>query len=143
MPARISSHRALPALALAAAASSAQGQYAVTWSAVTCGSAPIVISAGSYTLRSSLGQPLAGPVGAAGGFALKTGFLVAQAPPPCYANCDSSTAAPVLNVADFTCFLQKYAAADPFANCDGSTTAPVLNVADFTCFLQKYAAGCQ
>jgi hypothetical protein len=29
-----------------------------------------------------------------------------------------------------------------YANCDGSTTAPVLNVADFTCFLQKYAAGC-
>jgi hypothetical protein len=29
-----------------------------------------------------------------------------------------------------------------YANCDGSTTAPVLNVGDFTCFLQKYAAGC-
>jgi hypothetical protein len=48
----------------------------------------------------------------------------------------------VLNVADFTCFLQKYAAADPYANCDNSTTPPVLNVADFTCFLQKFAAGC-
>jgi hypothetical protein len=61
---------------------------------------------------------------------------------PCYANCDASTQAPVLNVADFTCFLQKYASGDPYANCDGSTQAPVLNVADFTCFLQKYAAGC-
>jgi hypothetical protein len=60
----------------------------------------------------------------------------------CYANCDGSTAAPVLNVADFTCFLQKFAAGDPYANCDGSTAAPVLNVADFTCFLQKFAAGC-
>jgi serine protease AprX len=29
-----------------------------------------------------------------------------------------------------------------YANCDGSTTAPVLNVADFTCFLTKFAAGC-
>jgi hypothetical protein len=60
----------------------------------------------------------------------------------CYANCDASTSAPVLNVADFTCFLQRYANNEPYANCDGSTTAPVLNVADFTCFLTKYAAGC-
>ena len=60
----------------------------------------------------------------------------------CYANCDASTTAPVLNVQDFTCFLQRYAAGDTYANCDGSTTAPVLNVQDFTCFLQGYAAGC-
>jgi hypothetical protein len=62
--------------------------------------------------------------------------------PSCYANCDGSTTAPVLNVADFTCFLNKFASGDLFANCDGSTAAPVLNVADFTCFLNKYAAGC-
>jgi hypothetical protein len=60
----------------------------------------------------------------------------------CYANCDASTANPFLNVADFTCFLSKFAAQDPYGNCDGSTTAPTLNVADFTCFLNKYAAGC-
>jgi hypothetical protein len=63
-------------------------------------------------------------------------------PAPCYANCDTSTTPPVLNVADFTCFLQQFAAADPRANCDSSTAPPVLNVADFTCFLQKFAAGC-
>jgi hypothetical protein len=62
---------------------------------------------------------------------------------PCYANCDGSTTAPVLNVGDFTCFLQKFAAGNSYANCDASTTPPVLNVGDFTCFLQKYAAGCQ
>ncbi len=61
---------------------------------------------------------------------------------PCYANCDGSTAAPVLNVADFTCFLQRFAAGEGYANCDGSTAAPALNVADFTCFLQSFAAGC-
>ena len=61
---------------------------------------------------------------------------------PCYANCDGSTTAPVLNVGDFTCFLQKFAAGAAYANCDGSTQPPVLNVGDFTCFLQKYAAGC-
>jgi hypothetical protein len=60
----------------------------------------------------------------------------------CYANCDGSTTPPVANVADFTCFLQKFAANDPYANCDGSTVPPTINVADFTCFLQKFAAGC-
>jgi hypothetical protein len=62
--------------------------------------------------------------------------------PACYANCDGSTTQPILNVVDFTCFLQKFATNDPYANCDGSTTPPVLNVADFTCFLQKFALGC-
>jgi probable HAF family extracellular repeat protein len=63
-------------------------------------------------------------------------------PPPCYANCDGSSTTPVLNVADFTCFLQRFAAGDTYANCDNSTTTPTLNVADFTCFLQRFAAGC-
>ena len=31
-------------------------------------------------------------------------------PAPCYPNCDQSTAAPVLNVNDFTCFLNAFAA---------------------------------
>jgi hypothetical protein len=62
--------------------------------------------------------------------------------PPCYANCDGSTQTPVLNVGDFTCFLQRYANGESYANCDGSTQQPVLNVGDFTCFLQEYAGGC-
>ncbi|MEX2219652.1 MAG: PQQ-binding-like beta-propeller repeat protein [Phycisphaerales bacterium] len=64
-------------------------------------------------------------------------------PPPCYPNCDDSTQAPVLNVADFGCFLTRYAAGEAYANCDDSTQPPVLNVADFGCFLTKYAAGCR
>jgi probable HAF family extracellular repeat protein len=60
----------------------------------------------------------------------------------CDANCDNSTTAPILNVLDFTCFLNKFAAGDTYANCDGSTTPPVLNVLDFTCFLNRFAAGC-
>jgi hypothetical protein len=60
----------------------------------------------------------------------------------CYANCDGSTAAPLLNVADFTCFLTRFSSGDPWANCDASTQAPVLNVQDFSCFLQRYSAGC-
>jgi hypothetical protein len=60
----------------------------------------------------------------------------------CYANCDSSTITPVLNVADFACFLNRFSNGDPYANCDASTIPPVLNVADFTCFLNQFAAGC-
>jgi hypothetical protein len=68
-------------------------------------------------------------------------FLI-RFPADCYPNCDSSSAQPGLNVADFTCFLGRFAAADLWANCDRSTVSPVLNAADFTCFLQRYAAGC-
>jgi hypothetical protein len=60
----------------------------------------------------------------------------------CYANCDASTTAPVLNVLDFACFLNRFAGGDAYANCDGSTTDPVLNVLDFACFLNRFAAGC-
>lgn len=61
---------------------------------------------------------------------------------PCYANCDESTQAPALNVADFTCFLQKFASGNAYANCDQSAVFPTINVADFSCFLQRFAAGC-
>jgi len=61
---------------------------------------------------------------------------------PCYTNCDGSTAAPVLNVSDFVCFLNKFAAGDPAANCDGSTVPPVLNVSDYICFQSRFAQGC-
>jgi len=61
---------------------------------------------------------------------------------PCYANCDGSTIAPILNVSDFICFQTKYAAGDTYANCDNSTIPPILNVSDFICFQTKYSAGC-
>ncbi len=60
----------------------------------------------------------------------------------CYANCDLSTAAPVLTANDFQCFLNAYAMGSNYANCDGSTTVPVLTANDFQCFLNAYAAGC-
>jgi len=62
--------------------------------------------------------------------------------PACYPNCDASTALPCLNIADFGCFLNRFAAGDTYANCDASTTIPVLNVQDFGCFLNAFAAGC-
>ena len=66
-----------------------------------------------------------------------------RGPADCYPNCDGSSVQPLLNVADFTCYLQRFAAGNAWANCDGSTAAPALNVADFTCFLQRFAAGCE
>ena len=75
------------------------------------------------------------------GFADLRGMAMVGAP-SCYANCDGSTTPPILNVLDFGCFLNKFAAGDMYANCDGSTTPPVLNVLDFGCFLNRFAAGC-
>ncbi len=63
-------------------------------------------------------------------------------PAPCYPNCDGSSVQPCLNVLDFSCFLNKFAAGDTYANCDLSTSAPALNVLDFACFLNRFAAGC-
>jgi hypothetical protein len=74
---------------------------------------------------------------------LVTRFLVEPVPAACYPNCDGSSVAPILNVLDFNCFLNKFAAGDTYANCDGSTVPPVLNVLDFNCFLNKFAAGCR
>jgi hypothetical protein len=60
----------------------------------------------------------------------------------CYANCDGSTTPPILNVADFGCFINRFTAGDSYANCDNSTTPPVLNVLDFSCFINQFNAGC-
>jgi hypothetical protein len=71
--------------------------------------------------------------------------------PACYANCDGSTTAPILNVEDFSCFINEFAGAQGlpheqqlthYANCDNSTTAPVINVEDFSCFINRFAQGC-
>jgi hypothetical protein len=73
---------------------------------------------------------------------VQSGDVAIRPAPVCYANCDASTAAPVLNVLDFTCFLNLFGAGDPYANCDGSTAPPVLNVLDFSCFLNRFSLGC-
>jgi hypothetical protein len=78
-----------------------------------------------------------------GGGGVTKSFVLRPRNTTCYPNCDGSTLAPVLNVADFACFLGQFAAGDLYANCDGSITPPVLNVADFGCFLGKFAAGCR
>jgi hypothetical protein len=71
------------------------------------------------------------------------GCYEANAPVFCYGNCDGSTTAPVLNVADFVCFMSRFASGHPAANCDGSTNSPVLNVNDFVCFQRRFVEGCE
>ena len=104
------------------------------------------------------------PTSPTGGSAASAGFLGNGQPSAiqnrmrveytCYPNCDGSTAEPVLNVGDLTCFLQKFAEGlslpfsqqvNHYANCDdGPITCHhgCLNIADFSCFLTKFAAGC-
>ncbi len=65
-----------------------------------------------------------------------------EQPPACYPNCDNSTTAPTLNILDFTCFLNAFAAGNTYANCDHSSTPPLLNILDFSCFLNAFATGC-
>jgi len=96
-----------------------------------------VDSAGTWRL--SVKDCAGGGLGTIHAFVLT---LTAAAAPPCYANCDSSSTPPILNVADFICFQTKFAAGDSYANCDASTTPPILNVSDFVCFQQRFAAGC-
>src|SRR5690606_27103917 len=97
---------------------------------------------GAFSLTGTIGQHDAGGA-AAGTFACIGGFWAAHAAAsPCYANCDGSTASPVLNVNDFICFQAAFAAGAPYANCDQSTAPPLLNVNDFICFQSTFAAGC-
>jgi hypothetical protein len=96
-----------------------------------------------YDSGSGPGLYIGGSFTSAGG--VPANNIARYGPRECFPNCDGSlnaSACPTLNVQDFTCFLQRYAAGDQRANCDASATAPTLNVADFTCFLQRYVAGC-
>jgi hypothetical protein len=129
---------ALLALASTAAAQTG-GPYNLTWSTVDGGGG--TSTGGSFALSGTVGQPDAG-FHTGGNWTLAGGFWPREATGVCYANCDLSTTAPVLNVLDFTCFLNKFASGDPYANCDSSTTPPVLNVQDFACYLNMFAAGC-
>ena len=109
----------------------------------------------AWGVRGALGLTIELPGGGPNGFDPPTSLIVptceetwpaflvvANSLTPCYANCDGSTNAPILNVNDFSCFLNQFAANDTAANCDGSSNPPVLNVNDFSCFLNKFAAGC-
>jgi subtilisin family serine protease len=61
----------------------------------------------------------------------------------CYADCDQSTGAGVLDVFDFLCFQDSFVNGDPYAcDCDTSTGPGVCDVFDFLCFQNAFVAGC-
>ncbi len=99
-------------------------------------------AAGGFSLTGTVGQPDAGTLTGLG-YEIEGGFWSAPtASAACYANCDGSTIAPILNINDFNCFLNKFASSDPYANCDASTSQPILNINDFQCFVNRFAVGC-
>lgn len=112
------------------------------------GQDPLFFDAGSGNYAIGAQSPASGaglaPAGAPGDVA----GVCYRTPPAigayevCYANCDGSTAAPILNINDFTCFQSRFTAGEAYANCDGSASAPVPNVNDFICFVSAFGAGC-
>ena len=67
----------------------------------------------------------------------------AQAAGACYADCDTSTGQGVLDIFDFLCFGNRFAANDPYAcDCDTSTGPGICDIFDFLCFGNAFSAGC-
>ena len=61
----------------------------------------------------------------------------------CYADCDDSTGAGVLDLFDYLCFQNAFIAADPYAcDCDTATGPGVCDILDFICFQQAFIGGC-
>ncbi len=118
----------------------ADSTFDVLWATIDSGGTTMSGS-GGLELGCTTGQPDAGQM--SGGTLFVTGgFWPLPESVSCYANCDGSSLAPILNINDFQCFMNLYAAQDPRANCDNSSSPPVLNVNDFQCFLNTYAVGC-
>lgn len=57
----------------------------------------------------------------------------------CYPDCDTTTGPGVLDLLDFLCFANRFAAGDPYADCDGSRT---LDALDWLCYSRAFEAGC-
>lgn len=57
----------------------------------------------------------------------------------CYADCDQSSGAGVLDIFDFICFQNAFIRGDLYSDCDGSGTNDVF---DFLCFQNAFVAGC-
>jgi Bacterial Ig domain len=61
----------------------------------------------------------------------------------CYADCDASTGAGVLDIFDFLCFQNSFVAGEPYAcDCDTSTGSGVCDIFDFLCFQDAFVSGC-
>jgi hypothetical protein len=61
----------------------------------------------------------------------------------CYADCDSGSGPEVLDIFDFLCYQNRFAAQDPWAcDCDDSSGPGVCDILDFLCYQNAFSAGC-
>ena len=71
------------------------------------------------------------------------GYRIELLDPPCYADCDTSTGAGMLDIFDFLCFQNSFVNTEPYAcDCDTSTGVLVCDIFDFLCFQNSYVGGC-
>ena len=110
---------------------------AIDWFTIDGGGAMASVG-GSFEVSGTIGQPDA-DIMAGGGFELVGGFWGA-AWPICYADCDQSTGAGVLDIFDFLCFQNSFVLGEPYAcDCDPD---PACDIFDFLCFQNAFVAGC-
>lgn len=82
--------------------------------------------------------------GTAGG-ATAANFTIATlgCPASCYADCDTSSGAGVLDIFDFLCFQDSFTQSEPYAcDCDTSSGTGVCDIFDFLCFQDAFVNGC-
>ena len=61
----------------------------------------------------------------------------------CYADCDQSTGAGVLDIFDFLCFQDCFGGGATYAcDCDTSSGQGVCDILDFLCFHDAFVGGC-
>ncbi len=90
----------------------------------------------------TLSVPAGGQVQVFSSYGVNTDAVMGG-PPPCYADCDTSTGVGVLDIFDFLCFGNRFSAGDPYAcDCDTSTGLGVCDIFDFLCFGNAFNAGC-
>ncbi len=63
--------------------------------------------------------------------------------PTCYADCDTFSGSGTLDIFDFLCFQNRFAAQDPWAcDCDTGSGFGICDAFDFLCYQNAFAAGC-
>lgn len=102
--------RTLVVTVLTTASAAAAQPLDLTWHTVDGGGG--TSSGGTYTLRGTIGQHDAGAL-AGGAFILSGGFWAGGGAQPCYPDCDTSTGVGVLDIFDFLCFQNAFAAGCP------------------------------
>jgi hypothetical protein len=114
--------------------------YEITWYTLDGGGVTLA-NGGAYRLGGTAGQPDAGRM-TGGAYALSGGFWSGAAY-ACWADCDTSTGMGVLDIFDFLCFQNRFAAGDPYAcDCDTGTGQGVCDIFDFLCYQNIFANGC-